>query len=150
MAYVAYNSDSEVKELDLNHWDTSPKAIADGASGRHLYKNDPRHSAYYYCYGGRDHETHYIINKDRDNHPDHFSRFGYARCRNGYCSGAWPGRYNASEECSDYDPQPKDMAPARFYTEKYQGAFVARSQAYSDYSEMKNHGMNYPAMYAKC
>jgi len=141
--YVAYNDRTEIKDLDRNVWRATTGTIADGASGRHLYRNEPRHPAYYTCFGGRDPETHYIIGVDRDDHPDHSSRFGYARCKNGYCSGHWPGRYNTSEACSAYDPQPEDMAPARFYTSAHQGPYHDESQATVDYDYWKNYGMNY-------
>lgn len=138
--YVNYHNKAEIKELDKNVWNTTAGTIADGVTGRHLYVAEPRHPAYYYCFDGRDPETHYIIGKDRDNHPDHSSRFGYARCWNGYCSGHWPGRYNEAEPCSEYDPQPRGMAPARFYTIAHQGPYNDMSQAVVDY----RHEMNLP------
>ena len=131
--YVAYNDRSEIKDLDRNVWNATAGTIADGVTGRHLYKHDPRHPAYYTCFGGRDKETHYIIDVERDHHPDHSSRFGYARCPNGYCSGHWPGRYISSDFCSACDPQPLNMAPARFYSGQYQSPFNDISQAVVDY-----------------
>nr|QBK86255.1 MAG: hypothetical protein LCMAC102_00500 [Marseillevirus LCMAC102] len=147
--YVIYNDKSEIADLDLNVWRSTEGTIASGATGRHLYAFEPRHPAYYTCFGGRDPETHYIIGQERETHPDHSSRFGYARCKNGYCSGHWPGRYIESEVCSTYDPQPPAMAPERFYTAAHQGSFQDMSQATVDYDYWKNHGMNYPAWWAK-
>jgi len=146
--YVQYNNLAEVKDLDRNVWNSAYGVIADGATGRHLYKNEPRHPAYNVCFSGRDPETHYIIGVDRDEHPDHSSRFGYARCMFGYCSGHWPGRYIEAEACSEYDPQPPRMAPERFYTAEHQGPFNVRSQAIEDYNFTKNIGMNYPSWYS--
>lgn len=137
--YVVYNDPDEVMNLDQNVWRASRRSIMSGASGRHLYEFDPRHPAYYACSEGRDLQTHYIIGVDRDDHPDHSSRFGYARCPNGYCSGHWPGRYNTSLACSAYDPQPPDAAPARFYTAEYQGPYHDESQATVDYDNWKNY-----------
>ena len=139
--YVNYNDSSELADLDRNVWHATAGTIADGATGRHLYKAEPRHPAYYTCFSGRDPGTHYILGVDRDDHPDHSSRFGYARCKNGYCSGHFPGKYIESEACSEYDPQPPDTAPARFYTALYQSPFSDYSQATVDYAYAKNHLM---------
>jgi hypothetical protein len=143
--YVQYNDREAVKGLDINVWHSSNSIIADGATGRHLYQHEPRHPAYYACDRTRDPGTQYIMGIDVEVHPDHSSRFGYAKCPNGYCSGHWPGRYIESTRCADYDPQPPDMAPARFYTAEYQGPLNCKSQAIVDYNYMKNHGMNYPS-----
>jgi len=142
--YVVYNDKEEVFNLDKNVWHAYAGIIADGTTGRHLYKGEPRHPSYYICYPGRDKETHYLINIEKDSHPDHSSRFGYGRAPFGYGSGHWPGRYNTSSLCSDYDPQPPAMAPARFYTAPYQGPFQDRTQATVDYDYWKNYGMNFP------
>jgi len=141
-SYIQYNDKSEVENLDQNTWNISLEGIEDGASGgRRIYDFSPRQPAYYICYGGRDKETHYIIGIERENHPDHSSRFGYAKSRNGYGSGHWPGRYNDTEMCSLSDPQPPDMAPSRFYEDEYQGPFTNYSQANVDYFLEKNYGM---------
>lgn len=141
--YVQYNNETEVKDLDVNVWRATAGDIADGATGRHMYRSEPRHPAYYTCFGGRDPGTHYIFGVERDSHPDHSSRFGYARCANGYCSGHWPGRYNEADVCSEYDPQPPDMAPERFYTAPYQGPYNDLTQAVVDYELEKNKRMNF-------
>lgn len=133
--YVNYYDRDEIKDLDRNVWHATSGTIADGASGRHLYKNEPRHPAYYVCSGGRDTETHYLLGIDRDDHPDHTSRFGYGRCPNGYCFGHMPGKYNEPPSCSKV-PQPQDMAPARFYKGDYQNVFNNRTQATVDYSNV--------------
>lgn len=144
--YVEYNNRKEIKELDQNVWHSTYGTIADGATGRHLYKAEPRHPAYGACFDGRDPETHYIYGVEKMEHPDHSSRFGYGRCKFGYCAGNQAGgRYMESEVCSDYDPQPQDMAPERFYNEDHQGPFNTNSQAQVDYNYWKNYGMNYPS-----
>lgn len=81
----------------------------------------------------------YLIDFERDSHPDAPSRFGYARCFNGYCSGAWPGRYNSSPQCiPETDKQPKDMAPTRFYEKQYQSAFMGDHPVYTRDSIVRN------------
>lgn len=142
--YIAYNDKDEVFDLDKNVWHSTAGTIASGYTGRHLYGAEPRHPAYYACFSGRDKETHYLIGIERDDHPDHSSRFGYARAPFGYGTGHWPGRYNTSLKCSDYDPQPPNAAPKRFYTAAHQGPFNVKSQAIDDYNYWKNYGMNLP------
>lgn len=137
--YVMYNDRQEIKDLDRNVWHATDATIADGATGRHLYKNEPRHAPYYTCWGNNDKEFNYILGVDRDDHPDHSSRFGYARCPNGYCSGHWPGRYISGDACAAFDPQPPNMAPERFYTSDHQGPFQDKSQASVDYSNWANY-----------
>ena len=70
---------------------------------------------HYLCDRPRDTELNYIIGVEREKHPDHYSRFGYARNFYGYASGHWPGRYQEDRECSCEDFNPPGMAPARFY-----------------------------------
>jgi len=63
----------------------------------------------------RDKERNYIIDVERLQHPNHFSRYGYARGENGYRVGFIPGKYNLPSECIK---DPEGMAPAIYY-EKY-------------------------------
>jgi len=141
--YIQYSNKKELAFMDQNVWDVRQQEILEGAGGRRLYSSNPRHSAYYSCFGGKDLETHYILGADRDDHPDHSSRFGYGRCPFGYCSGHFPGKYQESLACSTYDPQPQNMAPSRFYTEKWQdSAYSTPSQAQVDYNNWV--GMNLP------
>ncbi len=133
MTYIEFHNKKDVRNLDLNVWhypvdNDYPGVNLSGSSGRFLYKNEPRHQPYYLCDPGRDIEINYIIGTERERHPDHSSRFGYNKAWNGYGSGHWPGRYLESELCSVYDPQPQEMAPTRFYGEKYQGPYVANSE----------------------
>lgn len=76
---------------------------------------EPVHSPYYTCFRPRSTKTEYIKDVEVFEHPQHFSRFGYARCFNGYCFGHMPGRYIVPDDCSVND-QPYDTAPKRFYT----------------------------------
>lgn len=135
--YVGYNDKRQIASLDKNVWNTSLKSIIPtGETGRYLYRapdtadpSEPRHPSRSICEEGRDPETHYVLGLDRFDHPDHSSRFGYANCPNGYCSGHWPGRYNEGTACANNDPQPLGMAPARFYEPQNLGAFVDTSVA---------------------
>ena len=144
--YVRYNNPKEVRYLNLNIEDAgTPENFTDGVlSGGDatFYTKPPRQSSYYACYGGRNVDTHYIYGVERDTHPDYSSRFGYGRCKNGYCSGVWPGRYMPNGEACARTPFPKDMAPPRFYTEKAEDMFNVESQAIKDYNWWKNYGMN--------
>jgi hypothetical protein len=133
--YVAYNDKDEVFDLDQNVWHVTDEDVQRGAGVRHLYEFPANAPAPFICSRGRDKELNYLIGIERDDHPDHSSRFGYGRCPYGYCSGHFPGKYITSTMCSVYDPQPNDMAPDRFYTEAYQGPFnYNRSQANVDYN----------------
>lgn len=134
--YVGYNDRYDIKALDMNVWDATDATIADGASGRHLYKNEPRSTSQYLCDDGRDVDTNYILGVDRDDHPDHTSRFSFGHCPNGYCTGNWPGRYATSLVCNK-NIMPPGMAPARFYSEEMSGPFVVKSQGIVDYNSMK-------------
>lgn len=72
------------------------------------YKNTvyPPLPAQYICSENRNIPTHYIYGREITSHPDFPSRFGFAHCPNGYCSGQHPGRYATSLACyfDDYDP----------------------------------------------
>jgi len=131
MTYVNYNSDKEVCDLDLNIIDAKKTTVFPA----HLYDGFPIHQPYYACSRPRDTNTQYIIGVERAEHPDHFSRFGYAKSRNGYGLGHWPGRYRVSEGCCE-DDQPQDMAPKQFYKDSCigcNGGYVLhRSKAYND------------------
>jgi hypothetical protein len=98
-----------------------------------IYKGQVFPLSEYICESGpRDSTYDYLIDSERSQHPDAPSRFGYARCFNGYCSGHRPGRYNTNPQCiPDTDSQPRDMAPKRFYTDKYQSPFMGDTPTYS-------------------
>lgn len=115
--YVLYNDKEEISELDMNNINFTNISIKNGATGRHLYKSEPKQS-YYICDGMRDPQITTIIGVDIESTkdlPDHSSRFGYGlRAPFGYGTGHWPGRYNTTIYCTK-DDQPKNMAPERFY-----------------------------------
>ena len=93
----------------------------------------------YACESGpRDTHYDYLIDFERDSHPDAPSRFGYA-VMYGYNYGHNPGRYNTRPECiPETDKQPKDMAPMRFYGQKYQSAFMGDHPTYTRDSIVRN------------
>lgn len=129
--YVRYNDEKEVDALNLNVWRKDYEAIdPTGATGTYLYKYSPRSPAPYLCSGpgGRDISKHYIMYTETDRHPDHSSRYGFARNTFGYAYGHVPGKFIVSEACAP-DPQPPGMAPFRFYTRDYQGINIDYSQA---------------------
>lgn len=144
--YVEYQDPYSVNKINQNLWHKEwMNIIPNGSTSRFLYKNKTRNSSYFIpCgIGGRDPETHYIIDVERDTHPDHAARFGYARCKYGYCSGHWPGKYIESELCSAYDPQPPDTAPKRFYTPRHLSPYAVESQATVDHEAWKNGLLGY-------
>lgn len=131
--YITYDDPLEVAQLDRNTYDASRAVVFP----RHLYSGNVVPDPHYLCDRPRDTELNYIIGVERENHPDHYSRFGYARNFYGYSSGHWPGRYQEDRECTcskyqDYSSQdcskcsqhssqscsdfnPPGMAPERFY-----------------------------------
>ena len=139
--YILYNDKQEISNLDLNVWEFSKDSINKGSTGRRQFIHNPRHPAYFACEKTRDLQTHYIMDIERINHPNHSSRFGYARCPNGYCFGHMPGKYNNSFACQ-IDPEPEDMAPDRFYTTQKMTPFKVDSQATVDYEIWKNYDPN--------
>ena len=117
----------------MNNYGIPPTA----ATGRHLYtKLSPER---YPCYRQQSPETHYVKGFDRGELPDHSSRFGYARCANGYCLGHFPGRYVNPPGC-DKDVLPPGNAPERFYNDYYTNPYTVASQAIVDYNNYKNGG----------
>lgn len=131
--YVAYNDKKEVDNLDLNTWDSTLEF-----SGKHLYEKPALYGAIGLCSPARNPDVHYIYGVERQDHPDHSSRFGYGRFPNGYGVGNWSsGFYNMPPGC-DYDPQPPNMAPERFYSKPYQGRNRVNSQASVDWNNFSN------------
>lgn len=140
--YVNYFNKEEIRNLDQNT--LKPGEANNGVDFPYLYENpSPAHPLYLSKDGKRNMQMDYIIGKERDNHPDHSSRFSYDNgCLLEYCSGHWPGRYQTSGWCSEYNPQPEGMAPARFYGQSYQDPFNNYTQADKDYSDyMKTIGL---------
>jgi hypothetical protein len=130
--YIPYNDNEAVKDLDLNIWPLDTRH----SGGTRLYEGSPVYGAISVCSPSRNPEVHYIYGLEKDSHPDHSSRFGYGRCPLGYCSGNFAsGFYNAPLACQ-FDPQPSDMAPKRFYTSPYQGRNRDDSQATEDWNNI--------------
>lgn len=139
--YVNYNDSKEISYLDVNTWIPSYyNRVPDGSSLRHLYDTKPCQTQISNVFPIQNFSDipdnsireNFVI-ADRSVLPDFSSRFGYNRCALGYCSGHWPGRYNESDLCGAYDPQPPNMAPERFYEDYHQGPFNNYSQANIDY-----------------
>jgi len=132
--YVNYYNKKEIRDLDMNT--LKPGEVKNGINFPYLYENPSKeHPLYLSKDGKRNLEMSYVIGTERDNHPDHSSRFSYDNgCLLDYCSGVWPGRYQTSGWCSGYAPQPQNLAPSRFYGQKHQGPFLDSSQAQVDYA----------------
>lgn len=141
VTYVTYFDKKEIRDLDVNT--LRPGEVKNGINYPYLYKNpDKEHPLYLSKDGKRNMEMYYVIGKERDNHADHSSRFSYDNgCLLDYCSGVWPGRYQGSAWCSQYSPQPPNIAPPRFYSSNHQGPFNDNSQSNVDYQNyMENFG----------
>jgi hypothetical protein len=122
--YVVYNSDFQRRGLDLNK--VYGRRVNEFPNNLYTGEIFPL-SQYVVESGPRDSKTNYLYGLERMDHPDQFSRFGYAWCPNGYCSGAWPGRYNEAPGCDNYNEQPANMAPSRFYQGTYVSPYGAES-----------------------
>lgn len=73
-------------------------------------------------------------------HPDHFSRFAYPWCDNGYCTANFPGRYNTPLAFQwQSNMQPQDMAPDRFYSKEFQDPNRNISSAYIGSYHFRTH-----------
>ena len=113
--YLRYEHKPSVDGLDRDKFD--PERA--GVFPRNLYRGEPVPEARYIKSRPRDTESHYIIDAERDQHPDHFSRFGYGRHYYGYQSGHWPGRWQTNGGEDNKQVLPGDMAPERFYREPF-------------------------------
>lgn len=134
MAYIKFNVKKDVGRLDINTFNQNNATVFP----HHLYTGEPVNTAYYLCPTmPRDKATDYIIDREKQVHPDHFSRFAYAGCPNGYCLAQWPGRYIVPSDCEDLE-EPADMAPLKYYGEEYLGPYVVRPAAY--YASLRGRG----------
>ena len=128
--YTLYNSKKAVEDLDTNRYNPYRATIFPYGvyTGAILPVDD------YICGQAvpRDTSSHYIIDRERVQHPDKFSRFGYARNFYGYTVGNWTNRYRTSQVCQVLDPfaPPPDIAPPKFYKAPNVGPFSDRSAAY--------------------
>lgn len=124
-SYVIYSSPGSVAAIDKNTPQKSNRTAPPSQFPRKIYSGSPfnpsKTQPNFFREAGvvpypRDTEVDYFIHVDRDKHPQNFSRFGYAWCENGYCSGPFNGRYNtppAMQWMSNL--WMADMAPERFY-----------------------------------
>jgi len=128
--YVSYNAPDQVASLDMN----TPNGNHAVVFPLNIYQGHPFPLSQYACDSGpRNTQYDYIYDWEKLQHPDYPSRYGYANCWNGYCSGHWPGRYNTppgAKKCTD--EQPPDMAPQRFYTGRFQSPFYPDTPAYTE------------------
>jgi len=129
--YAAYEQPDEVGDLNRNVYDGARATVFPN----NIYLGQVQLLPYYACSRPRDTDFQYIIGAEREEHPDHFSRFGYAKCPNGYCSGHWPGRYNAPVGCESFEPP--DMAPPRLYAVEHTDSSSVLSRGYASYSAGK-------------
>lgn len=142
--YVRYNDPEEIENLDRPVWDSSYGITPSGATGRHLYNTlIPER---YPCFRKQEPGTHYVSGFDKEELPDHSSRFGYDRCPNGYCLGHFPGKYIEPPGCCE-ETLPPGMAPERFYNEFYTNPNTIASQAIVDYDFTMHNGMRMPSLY---
>lgn len=139
--YVSYFDKKEIRSLDQNT--LKPGEAINGINFPYLYEDPSPEHPLYLSADGRNLQMNYIIGKEQQTQTNHSSRFSYDNgCLLDYCSGPVIGKYQTSGWCSDYDPQPLGMAPARFYDQKHQGPFNDYTQANKDYSDyMKNIGL---------
>ena len=136
--YVRYNVSQEVEDLDKPVWDSSYGIPPNGSTGRRLYQE--QYPERYPCFRKKQPESHYVQGfSAKGQLPDHSSRFGYARCPNGYCLGHFPGKSINPSGC-DKDIMPPGLAPERFYNEFYTNPNTVASQAIVDYNTIIHNG----------
>lgn len=140
MAYVYPSDRKEVKSLDKN---TFSKRARFTVFPHGMYDGVQVPVPDYAGSRPKDTSTDYLLGYERMDHPNHFSRFGYADCWNGYGVGHWPGKFRVSDDCTA-DEQPPDMAPADLYP-KDDRFPENNSQTYIDSLEIRNAQMSgYP------
>ena len=131
-SYAIYNSPGSVDRLNKNPYREVPSQFP-----RQIYAREPSNPSHCQPFQGscqnfvRDPEIDYFFPTERTQHPDHFSRFGYPWCPNGYCMGNMPGKYNTPPGMLwQTAAQPENMAPERFYSEEQLSPFYVNSDAY--------------------
>lgn len=129
--YTPYNDSTQIAKLDLNKWEPNQEC-----AGRHMYKESTIYGVDSLCNPHRDTDIHYIMNVERADHPQHASRFGYANFPNGYGLGVQPQGFFSNDKppACQFDTQPPNMAPSRFYTKPYQGRNNNTTQAVVDWN----------------
>lgn len=125
--YVVYNSPQQVKELDRNNVYDKSRIVT--FPGR-IYAGEAFPDSQYICQSGpRSTNTNYLMYLERYQHPDTFSRFSYGDCPFGYCNGNYSRGYSVPPSCFR-EEEPIDMAPPKYYEEKYLDPFSVRTDAY--------------------
>jgi hypothetical protein len=116
MSYVEFNRPASVASVDQNFrraWEGVP---SNGSTGRRLYQDPPaaqRDDPL--AFSGRRR----VMDETMRELPDHSSRFSvYNGWEYGY-NGVFPGKYATLAYEANFDPQPADCAPPRFYTNRY-------------------------------
>lgn len=126
--YVRYGDPVERRALDQNNPTDRDRIVV--FPGR-IYAGEAFPMSQYVCASGpRDTNTNYLFRLERQQHPDHFSLFGYAEMPNGYGTGSYSRGYNTPPACWD-EPEPDGMAPARFYADYFHDPYNVRSAAYN-------------------
>ncbi|HSA76284.1 MAG TPA: hypothetical protein VLE02_01945 [Nitrosarchaeum sp.] len=133
MSYINYESERDRASLDLN---TYPRGYAT-VFPRNIYGGEVVPYPNNIFSTPRDSSTLYIVPVERTVHPPYSSRFGKGDCPNGYCSGHRPGKYNDSMMC-DWEEQPKDVAPLRFYRDLHTDVYTNFSDARVTYNVTQN------------
>src|SRR5271154_4755727 len=106
--YLQYNSNKS--HLNLNETSTDKIVVLPGR----IYAGTPYPVSQYIVESGpRDTTTDYIIDRERLQHPDQFSRFDYSTY-GGWSTGEQTRGYVEPLYCGD-DPEPQGLAPERFY-----------------------------------
>jgi hypothetical protein len=137
--YIKYEKRSDRRSLDQNTipFMNTPRGkvippLAEYPAPDTLYEGVIFPPALYLTeYYPRSTDIDYIIDAERIQHPDHFSRFAYADMWNGYGVGGGFNRYKVAPGCGRFRPE-ADNAPKKFYSDKYVGSAVCMSQVMDD------------------
>lgn len=143
--YISYDNPIESSNLNQRYVSLTENDIKKGITGRHLYFAEPVRQDYTICdtaYIGkdgkqktwRDPNFHYLLGLERNDHPDNFSRYGYALCPNGYCLNQFPGKYVTPQQYLT-NIQPPGVAPERFYKYNPAGSLIGAN--YTNISEYR-------------
>lgn len=116
--YVQFNKAESRESVDVNFKNAWEGVPPNGTTGRHLYTPPPANQrSNPLAFSGRMR----VLDRTMHRLPDHSSRFSVDNgCPNGYCFGHMPGKYMTNGYDANFDPQPPDVAPARFYTNRHQ------------------------------
>jgi hypothetical protein len=135
--YISYNNPKDVRSLNMNDVNVTRQKIS--VFPGYIYQGEvfPDPDFLEGC-GPRDTRYNYIIDRERLQHPQHFSRFSYLNFPNEHGTGIWPGRYNEAPLCSNVD-MPADMAPAQYYVGPYASMCKTYGQTYIEARQGRDH-----------